>query len=687
MLANASPMATVGYSAAALGYAALFFAMLTAWRGQGAGGRLVAAVLVASLWAALLALVSIGGSVPIGDTAVVDAARYAALLWLLPVAAGSPLRSPVVVRAGRGVSLAVLVTCLLAYGAGVALNDRTAALAGLLLTLSGIAAFVAARAPAGQESRPGQAPLQLAIAGILACDLLLYATAILPDAATTAIWTVRGLAAALAMPLVAMAIGRGGYRHFNFEASRDVALFLASALAISGCVLLAAIAGYVLRRGLGSWGPAGQWSLYAVAAGLLAAIYASKPLRRRWTVFLAKHFFQHKYNYRREWLRFIATLSDSHAGEDPRVTALRAVAQIIHSPAAILLSRGEERAECRPAAAWPADDLTLAAAQDLRVSPELLDLLERREWVFDVGERAGEHLRTDWLGVPPAPRDGRRWRLAVPVMLRDRLRGVILLAEPREPFVLTFEDRDLLKTVARHVATHLAQVEAEQRLAEARQFEAYNRLAAFTAHDLKNAAAQLQLLVDNAARHRGNPAFIDDAIDTVANASGRISRLIEHLARGTTPGLAGRVPVTQAARVAVERSLHREPRPSLEIEAHDLVVGASLDQLAGIVEHLVRNAQEATPPAGIVSVVVRRSGESAIICVRDSGAGMSQAFIRDRLFRPFDTTKGTQGMGIGAYQARELARGIGGDIEVQSVPGQGTTVCLTLPLVSTVSAA
>jgi putative PEP-CTERM system histidine kinase len=522
---------------------------------------------------------------------------------------------------------------------------------------------------------------------MLACDLALYVVAVAPGLETTAIWTVRGYVVALAMPMIAFAIARGGYRHFTFEVSRDAAFVSASALAITGYVLLMAIAGYLLRRVLGPWGPAAQGSLFIVAGGLLVMTYASKSLRRRWSVFLAKHFFQHKYNYRREWLRFIATLSDSGAGEDPRVTALRAVAQIVASPSAILLMNGEDRTGGRPAAVWPPDDVMLAAAADIRISAPLVELLEQREWVFDVAEQAGERPRAHWLDLPGSLPGSLDWRLVVPVMLKDRLLGMILLAEPPQPFTLTFEDRDLLKTVARHVATHLAQVEAEQRLAEARQFQAYSRLAAFTAHDLKNAAAQLQMLVDNAARHKDNPAFIDDAVDTVANASARISRLIEHLARGTAPGSSACASVEQAVDAAVERSRQREPRPRLVVEARGLVVGAATELLTSIVEHLIRNAQDATPPDGNVSVVVRRRGSSAIIEVGDSGVGMTRAFIQDRLFRPFDTTKGTKGMGIGAYQARELVRGMGGDLDVESVPGRGTTVCVVLPLAGEVSAA
>jgi signal transduction histidine kinase len=74
-----------------------------------------------------------------------------------------------------------------------------------------------------------------------------------------------------------------------------------------------------------------------------------------------------------------------------------------------------------------------------------------------------------------------------------------------------------------------------------------------------------------------------------------------------------------------------------------------------------------------------REGGTALIEVRDDGCGMDAQFVRERLFRPFDTTKGNAGMGIGAYESREVVRAHGGDLEVESAPGLGTTMRIRLP--------
>ena len=97
-----------------------------------------------------------------------------------------------------------------------------------------------------------------------------------------------------------------------------------------------------------------------------------------------------------------------------------------------------------------------------------------------------------------------------------------------------------------------------------------------------------------------------------------------------------------------------------------------------VFEHLVRNAQEATESDGTVAVEARKDDELITVSISDTGKGMSQEFIRERLFRPFDSTKGSESMGIGAYQARDYVRALGGQMEVSSQVGVGTTFVIRL---------
>ena len=90
--------------------------------------------------------------------------------------------------------------------------------------------------------------------------------------------------------------------------------------------------------------------------------------------------------------------------------------------------------------------------------------------------------------------------------------------------------------------------------------------------------------------------------------------------------------------------------------------------------HAIRNAQDATDPDGDVTLNLTYDQHWCVVCVADTGSGMDESFVRERLFKPFDSTKGSEGMGIGAYQLRETVRAMGGEVSVDSRPAEGTRV-------------
>jgi len=122
-----------------------------------------------------------------------------------------------------------------------------------------------------------------------------------------------------------------------------------------------------------------------------------------------------------------------------------------------------------------------------------------------------------------------------------------------------------------------------------------------------------------------------------------------------------------------------KPSPVFECEAMNLSVTANRDRLASVVGHVIRNAQDATPENGKVVVRLQKLNGHAVIEVEDTGCGMDESFMNARLFRPFQTTKGSSGMGIGVYEAREFVRSLGGDVYVDSKPGHGTVFRIHLP--------
>ena len=309
----------------------------------------------------------------------------------------------------------------------------------------------------------------------------------------------------------------------------------------------------------------------------------------------------------------------------------------------------------------------------------LAHFLQEREWVIDLVHWRRDPARYDNLSLPNWLASQTRAWLVVPLMQENQMLGFVVLMGSQPLGKLTWEDTDLLKTVGRQVASYLAQHQAAQALAQARQFDAYHRLTAFIMHDLKNLIAQQSLVVQNAARHKNNPAFIEDVIRTVDNSVTRMNQLLDQLQRGESQARPRRTALRDILAELIGKQGSLQPVPNLQVLDDDIDVLADPQGLAAVLGHVVRNAQEATARDGHVQVRLRREGASAIVEIEDNGAGMEPAFVSERLFRPFDSTKGSKGMGIGAYQVREFVRAAGGDVHVRSTLGKGTTFRIALP--------
>jgi putative PEP-CTERM system histidine kinase len=269
----------------------------------------------------------------------------------------------------------------------------------------------------------------------------------------------------------------------------------------------------------------------------------------------------------------------------------------------------------------------------------------------------------------------------VPLIVHDRLIGFVVLARSPAQHHFNWEDSDLIKTAGRQTAVHLAQMESSHALADAKQFEATSRMSTYVMHDLKNLIAQLSLVVTNAAKHKHNPRFMEDAINTVDNSVVKMNKLLGHL-RSDTAQVQEEEEFELCDLLAevVQTMSNGSPVPSLDCQARGIPLKANPDRFSAIIGHLIRNAQDATPDDGRIIVRLFGLGDRAVIEVQDSGSGMDKEFIRDRLFRPFDSTKGKAGMGVGVYEARDYVHKLGGDIEVISRIGEGSTFRIRLPI-------
>jgi putative PEP-CTERM system histidine kinase len=204
-------------------------------------------------------------------------------------------------------------------------------------------------------------------------------------------------------------------------------------------------------------------------------------------------------------------------------------------------------------------------------------------------------------------------------------------------------------------------------------------MSAFVVRDLKNVVTQLSLMMKNARRLGDNPEFREDMLMTVDNALDRMRQLMLQLREGATPpGTAFGVELEAIARRIAAAATERGRTLELDIATPVETRGHS-ERLERIIGHMVQNAFDATDPQGRVWLKLDRSSGQALIEVGDTGQGMSEEFLRERLFKPFQTTK-QAGMGIGAYESYQYVQELGGRISVESQVDHGTIVTVLLPL-------
>lgn len=679
-------VAAAGYGLAGLLLVALGLLLLSAWRSHGRTRVLLIAVWAGAGWALLLALQAWSSSVSTVWVWALEALRsglWVAVLFslLLPLTARSGgYRRLMHVLLGVCSALVLVLLASLAADTMLAPPDwwptHGRLLGHLLLAVIGLILVEQVFRNIPLEQRWALKYLCFALGGMFAYDFYLYTDALLFNRIDPAIWAARGGVNALMLPLLALSVARFPTLQGELFVSRRVVFHTTALLSAGVYMLVMALTGYYIQIWGGEWGSALQIVFLFGAAMLLVAMLFSGQLRSRAKVFFNKHFFNYRYDYREEWLRLIGTLSGQQSSMPLQERVIWALAEIVESPAGLLWEPDGRHYRRVAAFGCEPHGEPLVVADD-----PLIDFMRDRGWVVNMAELTASPERYDHLTIPD-------WLLAepsawllVPLMHDESLQGFVLLFLPRSPQSLNYENLDLLKTAGMQAASYLALNRAAEALAEARQFEGFNRLSAFVIHDLKNLIAQLSLVARNAERHRDNPAFMDDAVKTIENAVGKMNRLMGQLkgAESLSPGDQAIDLVPLLGELVASRAAAR-PAPQLMLAAERAVVKADQDRLTAVIGHVVQNAQDATPPDGSVVVELRLGGNQAIVDVRDTGSGMDAPFIEHRLFRPFDSTKGLTGMGIGAYECREFVRAMGGQVVVDSHPGKGTCFSIRLPL-------
>ncbi len=520
--------------------------------------------------------------------------------------------------------------------------------------------------------------LCIGLGGVLAYDLFLYADGLLFSALSGTLIAARGIIYALVVPLLFVATIRRNMWHAQLHVSHRTAFYSSAIAAIGSYLAVMALAAYYITRMGGTWGPIVQAIFLFGALIILLLMVVSGSSRAFLRVTISKHLYRYKYDYREEWLRFTRRLAETESGAPIALRITQAVADIVDSTGGALWLRDGERY------ALASTLYTTASSLSPQEAEPFVRFLSEKGWIIDLGELRDNPDRYGGLQVPQALRSIQRAWIIVPLPHRGQLLAFVLLLRPRVHRGLDWEDFDFLKLIGLHAGSFLAEHRAMQALAQAQEFERFNRRTAFVIHDIKNIVSELSLFASNIRKHGDNPEFLKDLTNAIEGAVGRSRRLIERLRDDQdVVAVVKNQPLRLKPLMAALMQGCPEGSVALKLEnengSEDLAVAGDEDRLRALFGHMLRNALDATSERGGVTLSLGASGKQAIVEISDDGPGMAADFVLNQLFKPFHSTK-SGGLGIGAYQCREYARELGGDIEVITSPGSGTTMRIVLPL-------
>jgi putative PEP-CTERM system histidine kinase len=414
-----------------------------------------------------------------------------------------------------------------------------------------------------------------------------------------------------------------------------------------------------------------------LGAVALALLLLSDIVRSRVKNFIHTHFYKHKYDYHDEWMKYTRRLSRVITIPDIAAQTVNRILEVMWVREAGMYAVAEQPGQMVLIyqvgyATLPRKlELPPALAETLRESAKVVQSVAGPE---DSPDSPGVLLQ-EMLGPVPVG-------CIVPVAALDTLAGLLVVGPEASGKPFGVDDRDLLAAVAAQAGALMLNTRLSEEASEGRELQVLARLSAFVAHDLKNTVSMLSMLVENAKLHMAKPEFQADTIRTLGEVTAKMRNLLATLVSPGGPG------GTQARTVGLAPSVETWMRemngqvPSrirIETRLHQTAkVRVDPEQLQSVLHNLVLNSIEATPEDGTLLVETFQENSCAVLAVTDSGRGMTQEFIQQKLFRPFQTTK-PRGLGIGLYQCRHIVQAFGGTLTVESEEGKGTRMVVRLP--------
>jgi putative PEP-CTERM system histidine kinase len=496
------------------------------------------------------------------------------------------------------------------------------------------------------------------------------------------IWA--SVAALMLLPFLIKGCNASSDIHVNMSISRPLALHTAL-FSIAGFYLLGLSGLGVLTQSIiPDWSYTSQAVMVGALIFPVLYLLSSNKLRREILVWLNKHLYSAQFDYRDTWRTIHEKFDPELEGSDAGLRALQTVLSVINHPYG---------------AYYRLNNTSLSEEANIRSSlsedsiekiQRLMSISDNENWIIDVNEAYSHPERYPMLDGEDVQLRAEGVHIIIPVVIENCLRGVWVIMNGNKPkWKLNWETRDFLTSLGQQMEGYIHIQTVRQRFQEAAQLAAFHQTSAFVIHDMKNVYAQIAMLNKNAQKHGENPEFIKDAFASLSSVQIRMEKMLGQLTnkQRSEDELKTTLTINLSALIERIQSILTIEKFGIKPEIHfnnnngSTQLSLNVDKLTNVLRHLVDNALYAcqTSSTKKVTIICNVNKKNVTISVVDTGSGMSEEFVKTKLFKPFETTKGNAGMGLGVYDAKNFIEQIGGEITVYSEVNKGTEIALIIP--------
>ncbi len=417
-----------------------------------------------------------------------------------------------------------------------------------------------------------------------------------------------------------------------------------------------------------------------IAVLVMSILLLSEQARRKVKMFINKHFYRSKYDYKYEWLNLTSRLSSRFSPEDMFTPIIEMFADTMWVNRISLWLYEEDRDEL-----YLAETMNLPEKEErIKGDNSLIRYLREKDVSIDIKDlKANRELYSIYeenIGLF----DQMEVSVCVPLIIADKMIGFVTLGEELTGAIYNYEDYDILHTMAKQIASTLLSARLSQELIKVKEREAFQRFSSFILHDLKNFASMLSLVSQNMDDNFDNPEFIKDAFKAVSDTASKMKDLIASLSASPEKVKLRCMDadLNELVRSVIsEIPLNHSTKVNIIIDKQDTIpnVWVDLGEIKKVIVNILLNAIEVSPEMGKVVLKTYMENGGVILAVSDQGCGMSEKFIKESLFKPFSTTK-EGGLGVGLFHCKSIIDAHNGRIEVKSREGEGSTFKIILPI-------